>query len=202
MPPYILACAIILTAGRGEMRGHGLILIGCKKYISEILLFILISLNITSHAYAEDYRTIRGTVTKVSDGDTVIIRPYSGKVFKCRLYGIDAPEMPYDGNPGQAYSNAADRELNNLVLHSTVEITLTGESSYDREVCIIKKMGVDINHEMVKRGYAWAYREHLRGTYASEYITAENEARKMHRGLWKQANPQPPWEFRNFRIRN
>ena len=183
-----------------ELRGPGLIY--RIKYISNLLLFILLSFCITSQARAEDYRTIRGTVTKVSDGDTVIIKPVSGKLFKCRLYGIDAPEMPDNGIPGQPYGRAADRELNNLVIHTTVEVTLTGESSYDREVCLIKKMGVDINREMVRRGYAWAYREHLKGPYTSEYVNAENEARKMHRGLWQRVNPQPPWEFRNMNRRN
>ena len=134
---------------------------------------------------------------KVSDGDTVIIRPFSGKLIKCRPYGIDAPEIAHNGNSGQPYGNAADRELNNLILHTTVDITLTGDKTYDREVCIIKKMGVDINREMVIRGYAWAYRKYLSGPYASEYIDAETEARKMHRGLWQQMNPTPPWEFRS-----
>jgi micrococcal nuclease len=177
-------------------------LICSKKYISEVFFYIFLSLCIVSLSNSQDYVVVKGTVTKVIDGDTVIIRPLSGKQIKCRLYGIDAPEMPYDGNPGQAYGRASDRELNNLILHTAVEMTLTGESSYDREICIIKKMGVDINREMVIRGYAWAYREHLRGNYESEYIGAENEARKMHRGLWQQANPQPPWEFRNISRRN
>ncbi len=174
----------------------------CKKYISEVLLFIFLSLCITSPAYVKDYKVVRGTVTKVIDGDTVIIRPVSGKLIKCRLYGIDAPEIPHNGNPGQPYGRAADRELKNLVLHNTVEITLTGESSYDREICIIKKMGVDINLEMVRRGYARSYRKYLKGAYASEYIDAENEAQKIHRGLWQQSNPQPPWEFRKIKRKN
>lgn len=63
----------------------------------------------------------------------------------------------------------------------TVEGTLTWDKSYDREVCIIKKNDVDINREMVARGYAWAYREHLKGPYAS--IDAEREAREKKRGL-------------------
>jgi endonuclease YncB( thermonuclease family) len=179
----------------GESRGPGLIYL--KKYISEVFVIILLSLCLISQPYAKDSRVVRGTVTNVIDGDTVVIRPFSGKLFKCRLYGIDAPEMPNDGNPGQPYGRAADRELNNLVLHNAVEITLTGESSYDREICIIQKMGMDINREMVRRGYAWAYRQHLKGPYASEYINAENEARKMRRGLWQQTNPRPPWELRN-----
>lgn len=161
-----------------------------RKYIAEFLIFILLSLCIISSIYAEDSEVVRGSVTKVIDGDTVIIRPYSGKLFKCRLYGIDAPELPHDGNPGQPYGRAAARELNNLVLNSSVEITLTGESSYDREICVIKKMGVDINLEMVRRGYARAYRKYLKGPYASKYIAAENEARKMRRGLWRQAYPR------------
>jgi endonuclease YncB( thermonuclease family) len=56
---------------------------------------------------------------------------------------------------------------------------------------------MNINREMVIRGYAWAYREYLKGSYASEYINAENEARKMRRGLWQQMNPTLPWEVRH-----
>ena len=161
-----------------------------KKYISEVFLFILLFPCIISPAYAEDYTRVRGTVTKVIDGDTVVIRPYSGQLFKCRLYGIDAPEIPDNGNPGKPYGRAAERELNTLILHSSVEITLSGASSYDREICIIKKLGVDINREMVRRGYARAYRKYLKEPYASQYIDSENEAMKMRRGLWQQANPR------------
>jgi endonuclease YncB( thermonuclease family) len=35
----------------------------------------------------------------------------------------------------------------------------------------------DINREMVREGYAWAYREYLHGPYASEYIDAEKKSR-------------------------
>ncbi|MBI4684895.1 MAG: thermonuclease family protein [Nitrospirae bacterium] len=49
---------------------------------------------------------------------------------------------------------------------------------------------------MVKRGFAWAYRQYLKRPYASEFIDAESEARTNKRGLWQQTNPQPPWEYR------
>jgi len=172
-----------------------------NKFIPVVFLFILLSLCLSSQSYAKDPKIIRGSVTNVSDGDTVVIRQSTGKLLKCRLYGIDAPEVPHEDNPGQPHGLAAERELSNLVLHATVDVILTGESSYDREVCIIKKMGLDINREMVKRGYAWAYRYHLERPYASEYINAENEARKMRLGLWQQTNPTPPWEFRHKRKR-
>ena len=45
-------------------------------------------------------------------------------------------------------------------------------------------------------GMAWAYRQYLQGPYASEYIGAESRARSARAGLWRDANPQPPWEYR------
>lgn len=42
------------------------------------------------------------------------------------------------------------------------------------------------------------YRQYLDRAHASEYITAEEQARKAGKGLWKQNNPQPPWEFRRL----
>ena len=90
----------------------------------------------------------------------------------------------------------AARELQRLILGQTVEVKLTGQKTHNREVCIIEKDGKDINKEMVRRGYAWAYRKHLRRPYTSEYIGAEEEARAQRLGLWQQTNPQPPWEFR------
>jgi endonuclease YncB( thermonuclease family) len=75
-------------------------------------------------------------------------------------------------------------------------VITTGEKTHGREVCIIKKDGMDINLEMVKRGYAWAYRKHLKSPYASEYIEAENRARNQKLGIWEETNPLPPWEFK------
>ncbi len=50
---------------------------------------------------------------------------------------------------------------------------------------------MNVNLEMVKRDFAWAYKQYLKRPYASEYIEAENEARAKRLGLWQQANPQP-----------
>jgi len=113
------------------------------------------------------------------------------KRFTCRLYGIDAPEIPHRKKPGQPYGFEAKEELRSLVYRQKVKVTLTGEKTYRREVCIVKKGGMNVNLEMVKRGYAWAYRRYLKGPYASEYLEAEKVARASQLGLWEQKNPQP-----------
>jgi micrococcal nuclease len=77
-----------------------------------------------------------------------------------------------------------------------VRVKLTRDRTYGREVCLIEYEGLDVNLEMVRRGYAWAYREYLKSPYASEYIGAEKQARAKRLGLWQAPNPEPPWEFR------
>lgn len=142
---------------------------------------------------------VKASVIQVKDGDTIVVLPAEGgQAFTCRLYGIDAPEVEHGNTPGQPYGEEAKRELKRLILGKTVTIKTTGGKTYNREVCIIYLDSTDINLEMVKRGYAWAYKRYLKRPYASEYIGAENDARKQRLGLWVQSNPTPPWEFRKL----
>jgi endonuclease YncB( thermonuclease family) len=67
---------------------------------------------------------------------------------------------------------------------------------YERIVGIVHENDLNINRQLVKDGYAWAYREYLKGAYASEFINFERQAREKHLGLWQQSNPTPPWEYR------
>lgn len=138
-----------------------------------------------------------GRVTKVWDGDTVVVQPAGGgRSYTCRLYGIDAPETPKKGVPGQPYGQASAAELRRMALGREVAVEFTGEQSHGRQVGIILLNGRDLNQEMVRRGYAWAYVRHLRRPHASTYLAAEQEARQAKRGLWRDRNPMPPWEFR------
>jgi endonuclease YncB( thermonuclease family) len=70
--------------------------------------------------------------------------------------------------PGQPFGEESARELKRLILGEIVEVTLTGDKTYNIEVCRIYKDGIDVNLEMVKRGYAWAYRHYLHRPFASE----------------------------------
>jgi micrococcal nuclease len=170
-----------------------------QKYYCLVLLVLICACILPLAADASKGGVLTGKVMQVKDGDTVVISPVEGgSFFTCRLYGIDAPETshPRFGQPGQPYGEEASKEVKKLILGQTVEVTTTGEKTYKREVCHIRKDGVDINLEMVKRGYAWAYRHYLKRPYASEYIEAENDARAKKLGLWADTNPTPPWEFR------
>ena len=87
-------------------------------------------------------------------------------------------------------------------LSNGVKVDIIYIDRYKGMVGIIYLDKRDINLEMVRGGWAWAYREYLDRPYASAYLNAEKEARGKRSGLWIQANPQPPWEFRKLmRIR-
>ena len=148
-------------------------------------------------------RVINGFVYKVSDGDTVQVQDAQGTKVKIRLYGIDAPETEKRNRkagriskPGQPYGEEAFLALKGKVGGQFVKVEVLDIDRYRRAVSVIWYGNRDINREMVREGSAWAYRQYLDRPYASAYIGAEEQARREGRGLWRQGNPQPPWEFR------
>jgi endonuclease YncB( thermonuclease family) len=136
-----------------------------------------------------------GEVIQVKDGDTVVV-VRGTEAITCRLYGIDAPETAKGRKPGQPWGREAAGMLKSLVENCVVGVELMGSQTYGREVVRLWIKDRDLNLEMVRRGMAWAYVQYLRRAHASEYLEAEEKARKGRVGLWVQVNPLPPWEFR------
>ena len=139
---------------------------------------------------------VEGEVKKVADGDTLTLVTRDGTRLKVRLYGIDAPEIRHESQPGQPYGEEAKDALEKKISRRIVRLDIVERDPYERTVAIVFLGTRVINEEMVKEGFAWAYRKYLHGPYASGFIGAENEAREKKRGLWNQPNPTPPWEFK------
>ncbi|MHB1085670.1 MAG: thermonuclease family protein [Thiobacillus sp.] len=188
-----------------------------KRWFALYLLFIASA--IAPSALAD---TLTGTVFVVIDGDTVLFRPdhyrnRSRAFLKIRLADIDAPEND------QPYGDAATHALTTLVLNQRVEIDTVAIDKYGRTIARIRKGTMQVDAELVRRGFAWAYdstrASTLKGTRArsgSEYpqeasrsfraytrsrrdsalMDAQREARSARRGLWQGAAPTPPWTWR------
>jgi len=165
-----------------------------KRTLRGALLILIFILFLPFYVYA-----ISCTVTKVVDGDTFYCIPdqiiADARILKncsisVRLHGIDAPEKD------QPYGIEARNSLKDLVEGKTVELDVKAIDKYGRAVAFVYVGCLNVNLEQVKRGLAWAYLEYLESSYISEYYSAEKEARNKGLGLWKQANPTPPWEWR------
>lgn len=150
-------------------------------------------------------RTIEGIVTKVSEGDIIHVTDTRGTKLTVRLYGIDAPERGsinkksgIISKPGQPYGDEAQQTLEIMVINKHVRLEVMAIDRYKRSVAIVWIVDTVVNNEMVKYGWAWAYRQDLDIAHTGEYIDLEEHARKERRGLWQENNPQPPWAFRKI----
>jgi micrococcal nuclease len=136
-----------------------------------------------------------GTVVAVDDGDTVIVQGLSGEIKKIRFYGVDTPESEWQGRwPEQPYSNEAKTFVTKYLLNKEVKVRLTGDVTYSREVGEVFYRDVSASKELVRKGLAWWNSKYAAGDAALKRL--ENIARKQKYGLWQDANPTPPWEWR------
>ena len=72
------------------------------------------------------------------------------------------------------------------------------QNSYGRTVAdVILPDGSNLNHELVKAGYAWRFRKYAPDDRELERL--EKEAREAKRGLWSDPQAIRPWEYRKLR---
>lgn len=77
----------------------------------------------------------------------------------------------------------------------TVSATLLGRDRYGRTLgAVILSDGRNLNHEILKAGYAWWFRKYSKDASLGDL---EDEARQAKRGLWADPEPVPPWEWRS-----
>ncbi|WP_413895876.1 thermonuclease family protein [Rhodoferax sp.] len=127
-----------------------------------------------------------GFVTGVSDGDTFYL-VIDGQSTRVRLAQIDAPEK------AQPFGRRAEQALRELVWKRQVSVTWRQLDRYERPIVQVQVDGLDVNAELVRLGWAWVYTQ-----YATDRSlnALEQEARRERRGLWADAHPIEPWEWR------
>jgi endonuclease YncB( thermonuclease family) len=134
-----------------------------------------------------------GKIVGISDGDTVTLLDVNKRQYKIRLTGIDAPEkkMPF----GQR----SKEHLSDLIFNMDVQVETDKLDRYGRTLGKIFFDRKDINLAMVNAGLAWHYKKYQHEQSASDrllYSYAEEQARLRHIGLWHDASPTPPWDWR------
>lgn len=128
-------------------------------------------------------------VVGVHDGDTLTCLTAQNKQIKVRLAEIDTPET------AQPYGNKAKTALSSLVFGKQVSLDAQTTDRYGRTVATVRTGTLTVNHEMVRQGAAWVYRQYNKD---QSLLLVEAEAKSARRGLWSlpQADIVPPWEWR------
>ncbi len=136
---------------------------------------------------------LQGTVSRVSDGDTLQITSSANgkpsKPIKVRIQGIDAPEICQAG--GKPSRDALKARL----LRQSVTIRTQARDNFGRVIAQVEHAGQDIGAWQVSNGHAWsdAYRYNP-GPYADE----QNAAQKKALGLWAQRPAIEPKQWRKL----
>ncbi|TXT24727.1 MAG: nuclease [Gallionellaceae bacterium] len=136
------------------------------------------------------YADITGKVVAVADGDTITVLR-DQEQMKIRLVEIDAPEK------AQAFGSRSKQSLSDLCFGRMATLDVKGKDRYGRTLARVYCDDIDANAEQVRRGMAWVYRKYA--PMVSPLYAVENEAKVARRGLWADAEPMPPWEWRRHK---
>jgi endonuclease YncB( thermonuclease family) len=128
-------------------------------------------------------------VVGITDGDTLKARcdTEPPRTLAIRMSEIDAPER------GQPFGNRSKQHLASLCFRKKAEIRPTATDRYGRTVARVACQGTDANAAMVRAGLAWAFTRYLTDPGIADL---EAQARAAALGLWVDASPVPPWDWR------
>lgn len=126
-----------------------------------------------------------GSAYQAIDGDS-----FKAGDVEIRLHGIDAPEYRQSCFDNQrkklACGKLARDALTKLIRTQTVQCNTIDRDRYGRQVSVCRNGDVEINREMVRLGWAVAYRRH-----ALNYVSTEREAKAAKRGIWAWSFEMP-----------
>jgi endonuclease YncB( thermonuclease family) len=157
---------------------------------------LLVSLLLALPAFAQPIQrgtSFRCLVVGVSDGDTLKARcgePGAYEQVTIRLAEIDAPEK------AQAFGQRSKEALSGLCFGVEASIKPQTLDRYGRTVARVECRGQDASAELLRQGMAWWFVKYGRDRKLQQI---EATARESRIGLWADAAPAPPWDWRKLR---
>jgi endonuclease YncB( thermonuclease family) len=134
-------------------------------------------------------------IVGISDGDTVAARCGTAGEYeqvKIRIAAIDAPEKR------QPFGERSRQSLAKLCHMQNAAVFPRERDRYGRTVADVECRGQDVGTHQVANGMAWVYERYAKVADAPLY-RAQDAARQSRAGLWRDAEPVAPWEWRKER---
>ena len=164
-----------------------------KPFKTIFLLILLLFFQIINNA--ANAETITGTLDSVINGDTITVIS-KGKKVEIRLFGIDTPEKT------QPFGQVARNFTGGKAAKGEIRVEpVTKTKDHDgRTVAMVFVNGINLNEQIISQGFGWVYRQYCKESYCADWLKLEADAKASHKGLWADANPTPPWEFRQKQL--
>jgi micrococcal nuclease len=142
--------------------------------------------------------TVRGKVSKVSDGDTIRVTVGS-KNFAVRFLSIDTPETHYEGQTQGFWAEAASKRLTALLAIGTeVELQLDREKcdGYDRVLAYVFKGREMVNETMITEGLAVTYCIYPNIAHCDRLAGVVRGTMQARTGMFSDPALELPYDFR------
>ena len=167
------------------------------RILLSVILFLFTvfqSANAGGIPYTLNQEILQGKVIRVLDGDTIEVKTLPAKIvvyevpIRVRLINIDAPEKK------QPFGRWSANQLKALIAGKQVTVSYTQRDRYGRIFGrVFTTNGTEASRFMVQSGAAWVYERY---NTDKSLPALQREAQEQKRGLWADANPVPPWEWR------
>ncbi len=128
-----------------------------------------------------------GTAFSVLDADE--------KLRRIKLTGVDAPERR------QRFAPEARKLAAQWLGPKPIEIVVDATGEHNRLHGRVTTDGRDVGLALIEAGLAWCDpndEHHLPAPVRDTYRQACAKAKSQRQGLWQDANPSPPWEYRKI----
>lgn len=169
-----------------------------KKFPLSIALLLSI---ISTPSFSSDYKRgdliCTGTVTHVSDGDTVKV-VCNGETINVRVAEIDTPETKKRNKScySQPLGLQAKDYAVNLLQGNNVDVLFFDEDRWGRTVAKLEIGGKRYSYFLVENGYAHVYKRYARDPKLAQL---ESLAKQNSKGVWSLPKPcqMLPGDWRN-----
>jgi micrococcal nuclease len=155
-----------------------------------ILVYSFLLLAFNNNHYKTLPKEFTAKVIGVKDGDSIDVL-YEGKTISIRLADVDCPET----RKSQPFGKAAKKFTSALCFGQMVKVQ--NQNKFDRYkrliATIINTQNKNLNEELVIAGLAWHFKQYSTNI---EMGKLEITARVNKVGLWKDAYPVAPWDWR------
>ena len=146
-------------------------------------------------ARAAESSTLRAKIVAYGSGTAFAVLDENEKLKRVKLAGVDSPERT------QRFGAQARQLAGEWLGAAPIEIAIDKIDKDGRIYGRVSVDGRDVGLEMIKAGMAWcdpADAADIPAQVRQRYDQECTEAKKHRRGLWIDANPNPPWEFRKI----
>lgn len=139
------------------------------------------------------------TVTRVIDGDTIVVQFSNDSMSTIRFLGVDCPETSIQKNNAfeyqnitnlsclTYYGNQAKTYVTSLLNNSKIIISFDDQAQrvdqYGRFLCYITVGSTDFNAQLIEEGYARVYTLET-FTKKQDYLLLQQDAIAENMGLW------------------